>query len=263
MKKFTILNILCVLAFLSVFATHVHADSSVINWGLHYEKEGEIPIGNKTSEYLESYNAYFHGEHNIDNKILYLTFDAGYENGYTENILDTLKKNDVPATFFLVGTYLNTNPELIKRMVEEGHIIGNHTVSHADMTKKNSEEFGAELKRFEDIYESIVGSQAPKYYRPPEGTFNENNLVAANEFGYETVLWSATYADWDNKKQPSRADAFDKLMPRLHPGAIILLHSTSATSTDILDELIARCKDDGYEFRNIDEIVDRFGQVWK
>ena len=262
MKKITILNILCAFAFLSIFAINLQADSSAINWGLHYEKEGEIPIGNKPSEYLETYNAYFHGEFDNNKKVLYLTFDAGYENGHTEKILDTLKKNNVPAAFFLVGTYLNTNTELIKRMVDEGHIIGNHTVSHADMTKKTTEEFGAELRRFEEIYESIIGTAAPKYYRPPEGTFSENNLVAAHEFGYETVLWSATYADWDNKKQPSRADAFEKLMPRLHPGAIILLHSTSATSTDILDELIARCKDDGYEFRNIDEIIDRFGRVW-
>jgi len=262
MKKYILSTILCVLAFLNIFAAHVQADSSVIRWGLRYDKGVEIPIGNKSAEYLNEYNSYFHGAFDPDAKVLYLTFDAGYENGHTEKILDTLKENNVPATFFLVGTYLKSNPELIRRMVDEGHIVGNHTVSHADMTTKTADEFGAELRKFEEIYESIISSPTPKYYRPPEGIFNESNLAAASELGYETVLWSATYADWDNKKQPSHEHAFEKLMPRLHPGGIILLHSTSATSTEILGEFIAKCHAEGYEFRGIDEIVDKFGQVW-
>jgi len=244
-----------------MFSISLGAAASVVRWGLGYEKGVDIPIGNKSAEYLIEYNSYFHGAFNPDEKVLYLTFDAGYENGHTEKILDTLKETNVPATFFLVGTYLKSNPELIARMVEEGHIIGNHTVSHADMTTKNAKEFGDELKKFEEIYESIIGSPTPKYYRPPEGVFNESNLAVANELGYETVLWSATYADWDNKKQPSHEHAFEKLMPRLHPGGIILLHSTSATSTEILGEFIAKCRAEGYEFRNIDEIIDKFGQV--
>ena len=234
-----------------MFTTHAGA-ASVIRWGLRYDKPEEVPVGNATSEYLQTFNAYYHGT--TGEKVLYLTFDAGYENGYTAKLLDTLKENNVPAAFFLVGTYLKNNPELIKRMVDEGHIIGNHSMKHADMTKKNATAFISELRQFEEIYRSIIGTEMPKYYRPPEGVFNECNLKAANEAGYKTVLWSATYVDWDTKKQPTKAYAFEKLLPRLHPGAIILLHSTSATNAEILGELIAKCREMGYEFKGLGEL---------
>jgi len=183
-----------------------------------------------------------------------LTFNAGYKNGHTSKILDTLKENDVPAAFFLVGSYLRKNPELIGRMLDEGHIIGNHTMSHGNMSKKSAEAFTLELKQFEDLYASIIGSEMPKYYRPPEGVFSEGNLIAANDAGYKTVLWSATYADWDTKKQPTRQHAFEKLLPRLHPGAILLLHSTSSTNADILHDLIAECRKLGYEFKGLNDL---------
>ena len=228
--------------------------SSVIRWGLKYEKAEEIPVGNATSEYLKTFNAYYHGTPDSGSKILYLTFDAGYENGFTPKLLDTLKENNVPAAFFLVGTYLKSNPELVKRMVDEGHIIGNHSMKHANMSKKSAKDFKADLKQFEERYESVVGAPMSKYYRPPEGVFTEANLIAAKEAGYKTVLWSATYVDWDTKKQPTKAYAFEKLLPRLHPGAIILLHSTSATNADILGELIAKCRELGYEFKGLDDL---------
>ena len=139
-------------------------------------------------------------------------------------------------------------------MVDEGHIIGNHSMKHADMSKKNATAFTAELTEFEELYKSIIGTEMPKYYRPPEGVFNEANLIAANGAGYKTVLWSATYVDWDTKKQPTRAYAFEKLLPRLHPGAIILLHSTSSTNADILHDLIAKCREMGYVFKGLDDL---------
>jgi len=225
---------------------------SVIRWGLRYDKTGETPVGNATSEYLKNFNSYFHGTEN--EKTLYLTFDAGYENGHTPKILDTLKENNVPAAFFLVGSYLNSNPELIKRMVDEGHIVGNHSMTHADMSKKSSDQFSSELRKFEEIFNSVAGSEAPKYYRPPEGVFDEDNLVTASEMGYKTVLWSITYVDWDTKKQPSREYAFEKLMPRLHPGGIIMLHSTSSTNASILHDFIAECHKLGYTFKSLDEL---------
>ena len=228
--------------------------ASVIRWGLCHEKPGEIPVGNATTEYLKTYNSYFHGTPQEGEKTLYLTFDAGYENGYTAKILDTLKENNVPGAFFLVGSYLDKNPELIKRMVDEGHIIGNHSMTHGDMTKKSAEGFALELKTFEEVYESYIGSPAPKYYRPPEGVFNEANLVTASELGYKTVLWSATYVDWDTKKQPTKEYAFNKLLPRLHPGAILLLHSTSSTNANILHDFIAECHKQGYTFKSLDEL---------
>jgi len=237
----------------AIFTVQASA-SSVIRWGLKYEKSGETPVGNATSDYLKTFNSYFHGAINEGEKTLYLTFDAGYENGLTPKILDALKENNVPAAFFLVGSYLNNNPELIKRMVDEGHTIGNHSMTHGDMTKKSAEGFTAELKKFEEIYESTVGSPAPKYYRPPEGVFDEANLKTANDLGYKTILWSVTYVDWDTKKQPTKAYAFEKLLPRLHSGAIIMLHSTSATNADILHDFIAECHKLGYTFKSLDEL---------
>ena len=252
-KKNKFIRALCIFTFMAILAGQASA-SPIIRWGLSYEKAGETPVGNATAEYLEAFNAYFHGTPQNGEKTLYLTFDAGYENGHTAKILDTLKENNVPAAFFLVGTYLSNNPEIINKMVEEGHIIGNHSMKHADMTKKSAEAFTSELRQFEELYESIIGSPMPKYYRPPEGVFNECNLVAANEMGYKTILWSATYVDWDTKKQPTREYAFEKLLPRLHPGAILLLHSTSATNAEILHDLIAECRKLGYEFKGLEDL---------
>ena len=254
MKKHIFSRAICALALCAIFAVQAGA-SPVIRWGLRYDKAEETPIGNASSEYLNTFNACYHGTPQNGEKILYLTFDAGYENGYTTKILDTLKENNVPAAFFLVGTYLKSNPEIIMRMVNEGHIIGNHSMKHGDMSKKDANAFKAELRQFEELYESIIGTTMPRYYRPPEGVFNESNLKAAMEAGYKTVLWSATYVDWDTKKQPTKAYAFEKLLPRLHPGAIILLHSTSATNAEILHDLIAKCRNMGYEFRGIDELL--------
>lgn len=252
-KKNIFLRITCIFTLIAMLTVQASA-SPVMRWGLRFDKPGEVPVGNATSEYLKAFNSYYHSTPQDGEKTLFLTFDAGYENGHTAKILDALKENGVPATFFLVGSYLRNNPEIIKRMVDEGHIIGNHSMKHADMTKKTAEAFTAELKEFEDLYKSIIGTEMPKYYRPPEGVFSEANLVTANENGYKTIFWSATYVDWDNKKQPSREYAFEKLLPRLHPGAIILLHSTSETNAKILHDLIAECRKMGYEFKGLDEL---------
>jgi peptidoglycan-N-acetylmuramic acid deacetylase len=251
-KKLTIPAI-CILALTSALAVPVNA-AQVIRWGLRYEKPGDTPIGNAPPEYLEKFNTCFFGYPKDGEKTLYLTFDAGYENGHTEKILDILNEKNVPATFFLLGPYLKNNPDIVNRKISEGHIIGNHTMSHDDMSKKGPEGLASELKQFEELYKSLFGTEAKKYYRPPEGAFSESNLITANELGYKTILWSATYADWDNKKQPSREQAFEKLMPRLHDGGIVLLHSTSATSAAILSEFIDRCHQQGYTFKSLDEL---------
>ena len=231
--------------------TNVYAE----NWGLHYPKLGEAPQGPTTAEELLQHNAYFMGCPN--EKSLYLTFDAGYENNFTPDILDTLKKHQVPATFFLVGTYIRDNPELINRMVSEGHIVGNHTMRHPDMSKINNlESFNKELKAVEEQYKTITNQDMPKYYRPPKGTYSEQNIKMANELGYKTVFWSVAYVDWNDDKQPSKEEAFSKLIPRTHPGAIILLHNTSKTNALILDELITRYKEMGYTFKSIDTLCN-------
>ncbi len=226
------------------------------NWGLGFGTKGEKPTGNASADELKRYNAHFIDS--CDEKIIYLTFDAGYENGYTPIILDALKKHNVPASFFLVGNYIETSPDLVKRMVEEGHIVGNHTYSHPDMSKISSKEaFKKELESLEMEYKKVTNQDMKKYYRPPKGTYSEANLEMANELGYTTIFWSLAYVDWYVDKQPSKEEAFDKLIGRIHPGAVVLLHSTSETNANVLDELLGRWKDMGYSFASLDELANK------
>ena len=223
------------------------------NWGLSFQQEGQAPVTNVTAEFLSQYDGYYMGD--SSEKTLYLTFDAGYENGYTAGILDVLKKHDVKAGFFLVGNYLKTSPELVKRMVSEGHTVGNHTYSHPDMSAISTEDaFREELSKLEDEYKSVTGKEMLKYYRPPQGKYSEANLKMAKELGYRTIFWSLAYVDWYESDQPTKEEAFNKLIPRVHPGAIVLLHSTSKTNAEILDELLTKWEKMGYKFKSITEL---------
>lgn len=223
------------------------------NWGLSFQSEGSAPIGPANAQTLAKYDAVYLGD--TAEKVLYLTFDAGYENGCTAKILDTLKAHNVPAAFFLVGNYMEKNADLTQRMVEEGHIVGNHTMHHPDMSKLSDKAaFSKELTDLEDLFRDITGKELPKFYRPPQGTYSEDNLKMAQELGYKTVFWSLAYVDWQNDKQPSAEYAFSKLLPRTHNGAVVLLHSTSATNAQILDELLTKWKDMGYRFASLDEL---------
>ncbi len=232
----------------SVFTSAQKSD-----WGLSYQKENETPIGNASAEELKRNNAYYVG--NTDEKVIYLTFDCGYEAGYTEKMLDVLKKHNVKATFFVVGNYLTSSPEIIKRMNNEGHIVANHTYTHPDMSSILSEEkFKTELTQVEAEYEKITGEKMEKFYRPPQGKFSEENLKMANKLGYKTFFWSLAYVDWYQDKQPTKEEAFSKLIPRIHPGSIVLLHNTSETNCNILDELLTKWKEMGYKFKNLEEV---------
>ena len=187
--------------------------------------------------------------------MLYLTFDAGYENGHTEAILDVLAKHKAPAAFFVVGPYIRQNPALVKRMAAEGHTVGNHTWHHWDMDRiSDRETFAKELSDVADAYEQTVGQPMPRYYRPPRGIYAEQNLAMAQALGYRTVFWSLAYVDWKQDEQPSREEAFDKLLGRVHNGAVVLLHSTSATNAEILDELLTKWEEMGYRFAPISEL---------
>ncbi|MCL2545818.1 MAG: delta-lactam-biosynthetic de-N-acetylase [Oscillospiraceae bacterium] len=222
------------------------------NWGLGFGAQGQPPKGQESAEFLAEYDAYYLGD--TSQKVLYLTFDAGYENGNTMPILDALKKHGVPATFFLVGHYLEQEPDLVRRMVAEGHIVGNHSYGHPNMSGLSAEKFKQELESLAGLYKNITGEEMQKIYRPPSGKYCQKSLQMAKDLGYKTVFWSLAYADWDNNKQPSRQQAFDKLLPRTHNGAIVLLHNTSKTNAEILDELLQRWKDNGYTFGRLDEI---------
>lgn len=224
------------------------------NWGLSFQTEGQPPVANASQEQLGKMNSYYIGD--TSKKVIYLTFDAGYENGYTEKILDVLKKHNVSATFFLVGNYIETSPDIVKRMVEEGHTVGNHTYTHPDMSSISDEQsFKEELTKLESLYKETIGQEMLKIYRPPQGKYSESNLKMAQSMGYTTIFWSLAYVDWYENDQPTSDEAFGKLIPRIHNGAIVLLHSTSKTNCDILDELLTRWEQMGYSFDSIRNLI--------
>lgn len=224
------------------------------NWGLSFQEEGKPPVANATFDELKQYHAYY--AEDTSEKVIYLTFDCGYENGNTPAILDALKKHNVSATFFVVGTYISSSPDLIKRMVAEGHTVGNHTYHHPDMSKISTKEsFRKELEDVESLYKETVGSEMIKFYRPPQGKYSEENLKMAQEMGYSTYFWSLAYVDWYQDDQPSKEEAFKKLLGRIHPGAVVLLHSTSSTNAQILDELLTKWEDMGYQFKSLDQLA--------
>ena len=255
MRKRDIFLLLCAFAAVTAMVLVQFSAESVEAgaWGLSFRQENTAPIGPATVEELQRFNAAYLG--NTQEKVIYLTFDAGYENGCTAKILDVLKKHQVPAAFFLVGNYIEKNADLVRRMVEEGHIVGNHTMHHPDMSQlTNKEDFAKELTNLEDLYRSITGQELAKYYRPPKGIYSKENLRYAKELGYKTVFWSLAYVDWNNDSQPTAETAFSKLIPRIHDGAVVLLHSTSETNAEIMDELLTRWKEMGYRFESIDKL---------
>lgn len=228
--------------------------SESTSWGLSFQKEGERPVGNATINDLGKYHAYYAEDTN--EKKIYLTFDAGYENGNTPRILDALKKHQAPATFFVVGNFISDNPDLIRRMVSEGHTVGNHTMTHPDMSGISSkDDFQKQLDGVEKLYESVTGEQMTKFYRPPQGIYSTSNLAMAKELGYSTFFWSLAYVDWIQDQQPSREEAFQKLLGRIHPGAIVLLHNTSSTNGLILDDLLTKWEEMGYRFCSLKELT--------
>lgn len=255
MKKRDLLILLIAVVIALAVSVSVFASSALStgSWGLSFRQEGAPPIGNAGKDQLRQYQAAYIG--NVGEKVLYLTFDAGYENGCTAKILDTLKEKQVPAAFFLVGNYIRRSPDLVRRMVAEGHTVGNHTMHHYDMSRLSDKAaFSKELTDLEALYKETVGQELPKYYRPPQGIYSEENLKMAQELGYQTVFWSLAYVDWNNDAQPTKETAFAKLLPRTHNGAVVLLHSTSKTNAEILGELIDKWKAMGYRFGTLEEL---------
>ena len=255
MKKRDLLILLIAVVIALAVSVSVFASSALStgSWGLSFRQEGAPPIGNAGKDQLRQYQAAYIG--NTNEKVLYLTFDAGYENGCTAKILDTLKEKQVPAAFFLVGNYIRQSPDLVRRMVAEGHTVGNHTMHHYDMSRLSDKAaFSKELTDLEALYKETVGQELPKFYRPPQGIYSEENLKMAQELGYKTLFWSLAYVDWNNDAQPTKETAFSKLLPRTHNGAVVLLHSTSKTNAEILGELIDKWKAMGYRFGTLEEL---------
>ena len=229
--------------------------ASAADWGLSFRTEGQTPVGNASAEELAQYNACYVGD--TSKKVIYLTFDCGYENGFTEPILDALKKHNAPAAFFVVGNMIESAPDIIRRMAEDGHIVGNHTFHHPDMSAiSDPAAFRQELEELSALYKETTGEEMPLFYRPPQGTYSVDNLKMAHELGYKTVFWSLAYVDWYVDDQPTAEEAYSKLLPRIHDGAIILLHSTSRTNAEILDDLLTKWEEMGYSFASLEDLKD-------
>ena len=226
---------------------------SASDWGLSFPTNGLPPVGNASTADLAKYGAYYLGD--TSQKVIYLTFDCGYENGNTEPILDALKKHNAPAAFFVVGHMIESAPDIVRRMANEGHIVGNHTYHHPDMSSISEQaSFQKELDTLAELYQQTTGKPLSRFYRPPQGKYSEENLKQAQALGYKTIFWSLAYVDWNTDSQPTPAQAYEKLLPRIHDGAIVLLHSTSRTNAEILDELLTKWEAMGYTFKSLEEL---------
>ena len=229
---------------------YANLSNKSIGWGLKKNVNTPPDITQDTKELMSKYGAYY-----IDDvpKTLYLTFDEGYENGYTGQILDVLKENNVKAAFFITGPYLKKETELVRRMVDEGHTVGNHTVNHPSMPEvKDNEKLKKEITDLNDTFFDMFG-QNMKYIRPPKGEYSERTLALSNDLGYTSVFWSFAYQDWDTKKQKGTDYAYKQITDGVHDGCVLLLHAVSKDNADVLDRVIKDLKSKGYLFRSLDE----------
>jgi len=208
-----------------------------------------------TAEYvfdIRPFNAYYLGD--IYSKVIYLTFDEGYENGYTSQILDVLKEKGVQAAFFVTKPYIESNPDLVKRMVDEGHIVGNHTVHHLNSSTLSDADFDSELTDTADYFKEVTGTDMSKFFRPPNGEYSARTLQLADDLGYKTIFWSFAYQDWVTDDQPGKQAAYDMITSRSHNGCIMLLHAVSQSDTEALPDVIDYLLNNGYTFKTLDEL---------
>jgi len=245
---------LCLLMLQPAFLASSAESNHAFHFGFKKSKNGGLASINEEGfkDILQKHGAIFLGD--TSQKELYLTFDNGYENGHTAKILDVLKEKKVPATFFVTGHYIKDQPELLKRMVAEGHIIGNHSWSHPDITTVSNDKMSQELNRVRDEVTALTGQLEMLYLRTPRGIFSERTLAKSKELGYINVFWSIAYKDWDPKSHRGWRYAYDNVMKQLHPGAVILLHSVSKDNADALDQIIDAARQQGYEFKSLDQM---------
>ncbi|HLR43368.1 MAG TPA: delta-lactam-biosynthetic de-N-acetylase [Pseudogracilibacillus sp.] len=225
-------------------------DVQAYGWGYKRSDKGNIPEIGVYEQLIKPYDAFYIGD--SDKKEIYLTFDNGYEAGYTASFLDVLKKHDVQATFFVTGHYVKEESTLLNRMAEEGHIIGNHSYSHPDFTRMSKNEMEKELTRLDEAVKKVANVETAPYLRPPRGTFDAQTLKWAEELGYAHIFWSVAFKDWETDKQKGWQYSYESVMDQVHPGAIILLHTVSEDNARALDKIITKLKEDGYTFKNLD-----------
>ena len=251
MKRISMIFSVITLFMFSIYVVEV--DAAGHGWGYKRNKDHQKPDIGKYNEVLEKYGAYYAG--NGNEKVLYLTFDNGYEQGYTGGILDVLREEKVPATFFVTGHYVEEEPGLVKRMAKEGHIIGNHSYHHPDFTVISKESIKEELETLEQSVAEITDQKKMQYLRPPRGTFSDDTLRWTNELGYTHVFWSLAFKDWLTDSQKGWRYAYDEILEQVHPGAIILLHTVSSDNAEALSKVIKELKGQGYEFRSLDDLI--------
>lgn len=257
MRKIFIKLLSLVMLSVTIFLLSVNSSSdNSLHWFIKRQK-GTSPIFPPESEEIKKYGAYFIDEKTADEKIIYLTFDAGYENGNVEKILDILKKENVPAAFFLLDNIILKNTDLVLRMADEGHLVCNHTKNHKNLAFSTEEEIKRNLLALEKIYEEKTGREMSKYFRFPEGKYSIEAIKTINKLGYKTIFWSFAYDDWDNGRQMNTNKAIKKVMENTHNGAIMLFHPTSKTNAEIFGELICQWKALGYSFGTLDMLVSK------
>lgn len=244
---------LVVVVMLLSFLIGVHSyEAAGYGWGYQKNTDHKIPGIGKYAEILKKYGAYYVDD--SGDKNIYLTFDNGYEQGYTADVLNILKEAKVPATFFVTGHYVKEEPELVKRMVDEGHIIGNHSYHHPDFSILTKDAVKEELETLESAVGEVSDQKELRYLRPPRGIFNEQTLKWSNELGYTHIFWSLAFADWKTDQQKGGDYAYNSVTEQIHPGAIILLHTVSSDNADALARIIKDLRKDGYTFKSLDDL---------
>lgn len=252
MKKVMFLTILCLLCSFS-YSTSATPSEETYGYGYKKQYNEQPPDLGFYAPLIEKYNGIYMGDPN--KKKVYLTFDNGYEQGYTSTVLDVLKEKQVPATFFLTGHYVDDEKELVKRMVKEGHIIGNHSNKHLDFTKASESKIKQDLKALDEKIKSYTNQDSVLFFRPAEGRFNEKSLEITNNLGYVNVFWTVAFVDWHSDRKNGWKHAFNEVMEQIHPGAIILLHTVSQDNADALSHLIDELRKRGYEFGSIEDLL--------
>lgn len=256
MKKYIIkFALICFAIF--VFLPAVEVNAKNMYWYCKRNSDHKQPIADSNFSFLEECDGIYldkkHGDENAE-KVIYLTFDVGYENGNVTKILDVMKEEGVVGSFFILGNVIKRNPELVQRMANEGHIVCNHTLNHPNLVGKSESVFKNEVLGLENEYRHLTGKEMAKFFRPPEGTFDREMLERAQSLGYKTVFWSFAYADWDNNKQMNEEAALKKILDNVHNGEIMLLHPTGETNAKIMRRLIVELKSQGYSFATLDNI---------
>ena len=252
MKKYKFLLFFIISALLLSFNISAECDS----WYFVRSGHEKPPIAKEFS-YLSEYGGYYLDEKSTDeDKVIYLTFDAGYENGNVEKVVDILNRHKAKGTFFILENLCNRNPELVKKMADNGHTVANHTATHPNLANASKYEIEKEIKQLEKACLEKTGVKVAKLFRPPEGKLTESELKSVNELGYKTIMWSFAYADWDNQNQPNPENSIKKILENTHNGMIILLHPTSNTNAEILDKLLTEWENEGYRIGDINEMVE-------